>query len=129
MDSPVNSLVSLSVLLMDADGLPKDQCDRRIKQALRRNFEACANSVSASLTELLFAWAAYMWASDLASAEVDVPKELKDEIKKMALVAAFAADAALDSFQMTSRGIAFSVAARLTPGFIVGEQTPQHRLK
>lgn len=58
-----------------------------------------------------------MWASDLTSTEADVPKELKDEIKKMALASAFAADAALDSFQMTIRRLAFSVSARWNTWF------------
>lgn len=31
VDDPVNCLASASVLPMDADGLPKDQCDRRIE--------------------------------------------------------------------------------------------------
>lgn len=112
VDDPVNSLVSSSVLPMDADGLPKDQCDRRIELALRRNFEACTNAAKSAMTASLFTRAVYTWASDLASAEADLPKELKDDIKKMALASAFAADATLDSFQMANRGVASSVSAR-----------------
>lgn len=39
-------------------------------------------------------------------------KDLKDEIKKIALAAAFAADVSLDAFQMSSRAMDYSVAAR-----------------
>lgn len=55
VDDPVNSLASTSVLPMDADGLPKDQCDRRIEQVLRRDFEASADSIRASASASLFA--------------------------------------------------------------------------
>lgn len=98
VDNPVNSPASSSVLPMDADGLPEEQCDIRIEKAIRRDFEACANSVRALTLGSLFVRGAYVWASDLTSAEVDIPNELKDEIKKIAQVSAFTADAALDSF-------------------------------
>lgn len=61
---------------------------------------------------MLFVRAAYVGASDLTSAEVDILKELKDEFKKIALASAFAADASLDSFQVSIWAMAFSVVAR-----------------
>lgn len=97
---------------MDADGMPHDQSDRHVKQVLRRDFEATANSIRASATSLLFARAANTWVSDLTSAEVDIPKETKDEIKKVALASALVVDATLDAFQMGTQAMAYSVAAR-----------------
>lgn len=81
VDDAINSLASTSVLPMDADGLPKNSCDRHIEQTRHRDFEAAAMSVRASATVSLFARAAYTWASDLTSSEADIPKDLKDEIK------------------------------------------------
>lgn len=48
VDDPVNCLASTSVLPMDTDGLPKDQSDWHIEQALCRDFEASANAIRAS---------------------------------------------------------------------------------
>lgn len=129
VDDPVNSLSSTSVLPMDADGLPKDQCDRRIEQALRRDFEASANSLRASASASLFARASYEWASKMTTPEVDIPKEFKDEIKKVALASAFAADATFDAFQMASRAMAYSVTARRNTWLRCWEADPSAQTK
>lgn len=129
VDDPVNSLSSTSILPMDADGLPKDQCDRRIEQALRRDFEASANSLRAAASASLFARASYVWASKLITPEVDIDKEFKDEIKKVALASAFAADATFDAFQMASRAMAYSVAARRNTWLRCWEADPSAQTK
>lgn len=129
VDDPVNSLASTSVLPMDADGLPKDQCDRRIEQVLRRDFEASANSIRASASASLFARAAYVWSSNLTAPETEIPKELKDELKKIALASAFAADATFDAFQMTARSMAYSVAARRNTWLRCWEADPSAQTK
>lgn len=69
-------------------------------------------SVQASATGSLFTRAAYIWASDLASEEVDIPKDLKDEIKKNTLAAAFAADASVATFHLPTRAMSYNVIAR-----------------
>ena len=102
VDDPVTSLCSSSVLPTDADGLPKDPCDRKIELALRKSFEASATSLRASTASSLFARAVYSWASDLSAASSSIPKEIKDEFKKMALAAAFSADASLDAIQLSA---------------------------
>ncbi|XP_015263360.1 PREDICTED: probable E3 SUMO-protein ligase RNF212 [Gekko japonicus] len=79
VDDPINSLVSTSVLPVGADGLLKDNSDKRIEQMLRRDFEASANALRASVLGSLFARAAYAWASDLAKTDSGIPKDLKDE--------------------------------------------------
>lgn len=115
VDEPVPSLCS-SVLPMDADGLPKDPSNRRIEQALCRDFEASVTSLKASTVCGLFARAAK--ASDLAAGESDIPKELKDEIKKAVLASAIAADASLGAIQFSARAVASSEI----PGQGIGRQ-------
>ncbi|XP_054830377.1 uncharacterized protein LOC129326238 [Eublepharis macularius] len=112
VDDPVSILATSSILPMDAEGVPKDPSDKKIEQALRRNYEASSAALRASATASLFARAAYTWASDLAAAGSEVPKDIKNEAKKIALTSAFAADATLDAFQMSSRAMGFNVTAR-----------------
>lgn len=77
----------------------------------------------------MFARAAYVWASDLTSADAEVPKELKDDIKKIAIASAFAADAALDALQMASQAMADSVAARWSTWLRGWEADPSAQTK
>lgn len=71
------------------------------------------NAIRASVSGSMFARAAYVWALDLALGDAEVPKELKDDIKKIAIASAFAEDATMDALQMALRAMAYSVAARL----------------
>lgn len=87
---------------MDTDGLPRDHSDKQIELVLRRDFEASDH----------FARAVYMWAL----ADSDLPKELKDKLKTIPLATAFMSDASLDTFQMSSRAMAFSLTVRQNMG-------------
>lgn len=112
VDEPVASLFSNSVLPPDGHELPRDPCDRRIEQALRRNFKASSAALRASNACSLFARAAYSWALDLSAADKKLPEGVKDVLKKITLAAAFSADASLDAIQMTARAMAGNVTAR-----------------
>lgn len=83
-----------------------------MEQALWRNLEALAMSLKASTACSLFARAVYSWTSDLAAADSNVSKELKDEIKKISLVTAFVTDASLDALHLSARAMASRVTAK-----------------
>lgn len=112
VDDQATSLASSSVLPMDAEGMPKDNCDRQIEQALRKDFVTSVLSLRALAMGSLFTRTAFSWASDLAAAESNVPKDLKDEIKKIGLTSAFAADATLDALLLAARAMACSAITR-----------------
>lgn len=69
-------------------------------------------SIRASTAGSLFARAAYLWASNLAARDSDLPEKVKNEVEKTALAPAFAADASLDAVQFSARAMASNVAAR-----------------
>lgn len=112
VDDPVFSLCSTCILPMEADGFPRDPCDKSIEQALWKDSEAPAAILRTSTTGSHFSRAAYSWASDLTAADTDVPKPCKNEIKQIALASAFAADAVLDAVQLLAQTMASSVITR-----------------
>lgn len=52
------------------------------------------------------------WASDLLAASNDTPKELKEDLRKIVLAAAFWADSSLDCIQLSTRLRALNMMAR-----------------
>lgn len=110
MDDPVASLCSNPVSLAEANGLPRDPCDRKVEQALwGGKIEASSASLRIPTASSLFARAIYSWASDRSAADSNI---LKDNLEKIALATAFSADALLDAVQLLARAMASNVTAR-----------------
>lgn len=63
---------------METDGLPKDLYDRRIEQALRRDFETSAIVSTGLGYRLKFCQGADTWASELVEADSTMPKLIID---------------------------------------------------
>lgn len=65
-----------------------------------------STSFRASTVSTLFSRTIYSSASDLVAAGSNIPKKLKNGLKKIALAAAFSADTSLDAIELLARAIA-----------------------
>lgn len=111
VDIPVAAF-SRTVIPLEGDGGPRNPCDKRVETALKRVFESTSNAPRTSAATLVFARAIILWAEELPKQDFKLSKHTKDTLKKMALSAAYAADASLESMQFCSRAIVSNVVAR-----------------
>lgn len=82
---------------VDADGLYKDTYKKLIEQSLRRDFDTSASLLWASIVRSFFPRTAYILTSALLVVDIIIPKELKDELKRIVLATTVADNASLDT--------------------------------
>lgn len=112
IDDPFSSLCASSILPADSDGFPKDPSDKKVEQGLRKSFEVAAMAIKGASASSMFSRAVCSWSSKLAGADCDLPKEVKDELKKMELASVFVVDASLDTIQRVVRDMAAMMTVR-----------------
>lgn len=112
VDAPVVAVSLATILPSEGESGPKDSCDKRVEQALKRSFESASQIFRASVTSSIFSRATYAWAEELATSDNSLSRRTRRTLKKMVLSAAAAADCAYDSIQLAARSMATNVLAR-----------------
>lgn len=75
------------------------------------NFKSASWAFRAASANSILACAAFIWTKELAKVEKDLPKRVKNMLKKIFLTAAFTADSSFDTMQYFPRAMAENISA------------------
>lgn len=112
VDSSMAALSSSAVIPSEGEGGPKDPCDKHVEAAMQRDFQAAANTFRASAAKSTMARGAHTLTEHLLAIESKLSGRAKNTLRRIALVAAFAANSPYDVLQFNGRATAANIVAR-----------------